>query len=244
LNFKVGGIGLNLQAANYVFLFDRWWNPAVEDQAVKRVHRIGQTQKVFIRRFYCIDTIEERILTRLAEKRRLFRTVIDAARPEPDSLGLTEEEIFSLFNIKVRPRKSSQKKGPTPVVLDNMDPTQFEVMVAQDYENQGYVLHHSGGSHDAGIDILAEKLTAGARERVVIQCKHQRANVGRPILQQLWGVVSADPSFTRGDLVTSSAFTPEAKQFATGKRLTLVDRDLLSKLVRDFNVARFDSPPA
>jgi len=244
LNFKVGGIGLNLQAANYVFLFDRWWNPAVEDQAVKRVHRIGQTQKVFIRRFYCIDTIEERILTRLAEKRRLFRTVIDAARPEPDSLGLTEEEIFSLFNIKVRPRKSSQKKGPTPVVLDNMDPTQFEVMVAQVYENQGYVLHHSGGSHDAGIDILAEKLTAGARERVVIQCKHQRANVGRPILQQLWGVVSADPSFTRGDLVTSSAFTPEAKQFATGKRLTLVDRDLLSKLVRDFNVARFDSPPA
>lgn len=244
LNFKVGGIGLNLQAANYVFLFDRWWNPAVEDQAVKRVHRIGQTQKVFIRRFYCKDTIEERILTKLAEKRRLFRTLIDEARPEPDSLGLTEEEIFSLFNIKVRPRKSSQKKGPTPVVLDNMDPTQFEVMVAQVYENQGYVIHHSGGSHDAGIDILAEKLTAGARERVVIQCKHQRANVGRPILQQLWGVVSADPSLTRGDLVTSSAFTPEAKQFATGKRLTLVNRDLLSKLVRDFSVASFDSSPA
>jgi SNF2 family DNA or RNA helicase len=71
LNYRVGGVGLNLQVANYVFLFDRWWNPAVEDQAVKRVHRFGQTRGVFVRRFYCKDTIEERILRKLAEKRRL-----------------------------------------------------------------------------------------------------------------------------------------------------------------------------
>jgi superfamily II DNA or RNA helicase len=242
LNFKVGGLGLNLQAANYVFLFDRWWNPAVEDQAVKRVHRIGQTQKVFIRRFYCKNTIEERILRKLEQKRRLFRNVIDEARPEPDSLGLTEEEIFSLFNITVRPRSVSQR-SPILVVLENMDPTQFEVMVAELYERQGYSVHHTGASRDAGIDVLAERTNAGARERVVIQCKHQQANVGRPVLQQLWGVVTADPSYTRGDLVTSSGFTADAKQFANGKRLSLIDGALLSKLVEEYGVARFEHPP-
>ncbi len=244
LNFKVGGLGLNLQAANYVFLFDRWWNPAVEDQAVKRAHRIGQTQKVFIRRFYCKDTIEERILSKLAEKRRLFRAIIDEARPRPDSLGLSEEEIFSLFNLKVRPRKKSETSGPVHMILQNIDPTQFETLVARLYQKQGYTTHHSGGSHDKGIDILAEKMSAQARQRVVIQCKHQQANVGRPILQQLWGVVTSDPSFTRGDLVTSSGFTAEAKGFARGKRLTLIDRTLLEKLVRQFKVARFEQPPS
>ncbi|MBN2317104.1 MAG: restriction endonuclease [Sedimentisphaerales bacterium] len=245
LNFKVGGVGLNLQAANYVFLFDRWWNPAVEDQAVKRVHRIGQTQKVFIRRFYCKDTIEERILKKLEEKRRLFRNVIDEARPEPDSMGLTEEEIFSLFNITVRPRKSSQEPQHAPVITENMadmDPTQFEVMVAQVYEKQGYTVYHTGGSHDEGIDILAEKNNAGARERIVIQCKRWKDNVGRPEVQQLWGVLSSDPSYTRGDLVTSSGFSAEARQFASGKRLGLIGGDLLSKLVREYGVAHLGQP--
>jgi len=246
LNFKVGGTGLNLQTANYVFLFDRWWNPAVEDQAVKRVHRIGQTNKVFIRRFYCKDTIEERILSKLAQKRQLFQNIIDGARPEPDSMrltGLTEEEIFSLFNITVRPRKSSEKKGPPRVILDNLDPTQFEVLVAELYEKQGYSVIHSGRSHDAGIDVLAERTSAGGLERIVIQCKHQQANVGRPVLQQLWGVVSSNPSFTRGDLVTSSGFTAEAQQFASGKRLSLIGRELLSKLVQNYGVASLEDPP-
>ena len=244
LNFRVGGLGLNLQAANYVFLFDRWWNPAVEDQAVKRVHRIGQTNKVFIRRFYCKDTIEERILKKLAEKRRLFRNVIDGARPEPDSMGLTEEEIFSLFNITVRPRTLSEKRGPPSIILENIDPTQFEVLVADLYEKQGYSVRHSGGSHDEGVDVLAERTSGGGLERIVIQCKHQQANVGRPTLQQLWGVVSSNPSFTRGDLVTSSGFTAEARQFASEKRLTLIGGDLLSELVREHGVAQLEHPPA
>lgn len=242
LNFSVGGLGLNLQSANYVFLFDRWWNPAVEDQAVKRVHRIGQTHKVFIRRFYCKDTIEERILKKLAEKKRLFQNIIDEARPEPDSMGLTEEEIFSLFNITVRPRKPFERKGPTRVILDNIDSAQFEVMVAEIYEKQGYSVRHLGGSHDEGIDVIAEKTNAGGLERIVIQCKHQQANVGRPLLQQLWGVLTSDPSYTRGDLVTSSNFTAEAIQFASGKRLSLIDGALLSNLVQEYGVARFEHP--
>jgi SNF2 family DNA or RNA helicase len=239
LNFKVGGVGLNLQAANYVYLFDRWWNPAVEDQAIKRVHRIGQTRKVIVRKFYCKDTIEERILRKLAEKRRLFRQIIDENRPA-ESMGLTEEEIFSLFNLKVRPRKQTQQKEEGKLIqlnLDEMSPSHFENLVAEVYEKQGYKLTITGGSHDRGIDVIAEKFVGQAREKVVVQCKHQKAVVGRPILQQLWGVVSDDHSITRGDLVTSSNFSSEAIDFAKGKRLTLINRKDVSVLAHEFKVA-------
>src|SRR5438132_3406171 len=130
LKYSVGGVGLNLQAANYVFLFDRWWNPAVEDQAIKRCHRLGQQHKVIAKRFYCSGTIEERILTILAKKRRIFSDVIDENRPTV-SLGLSEEEIFSLFKgLTVRPRRSTQASGPTRVVLHNLDHKRFEDLVA------------------------------------------------------------------------------------------------------------------
>ncbi|MCD6337355.1 MAG: DEAD/DEAH box helicase [Candidatus Marinimicrobia bacterium] len=106
LNYAVGGVGLNLQVANHVFLFDRWWNPAVEDQAIKRAHRLGQKNKVFVHRFFCQDTIEERIIKKLAEKRRLFNEIINEGRPDPDSFGLSEKELFSLFDIEVHKRSS------------------------------------------------------------------------------------------------------------------------------------------
>jgi HJR/Mrr/RecB family endonuclease len=207
-----------------------------------RSHRIGQTQKVFVRKFYCKDTIEERILKKLAEKRRLFRQIIDENRPA-ESMGLTEEEIFSLFNLKVRPRKQTQQKEEgklIQLILDNMSPSQFENVVAEIYEKQGYKVTVTGGSHDRGIDIIAEKSVGEAREKVAIQCKHQKVVVGRPILQQLWGVVADDHSITRGDLVTSSGFSAEAKDFAKGKRLTLINRKALSLLAREFKVANFE----
>jgi SNF2 family DNA or RNA helicase len=178
LNFKVGGVGLNLQAANYVYLFDRWWNPAVEDQAIKRAHRIGQTQKVFVRKFYCKDTIEERILKKLAEKRRLFRQIIDENRPA-ESMGLTEEEIFSLFNLKVRPRKQTQQKEEgklIQLILDNMSPSQFENVVAEIYEKQGYKVTVTGGSHDRGIILLQKNLLVKLVRKLLFN-----ANIRKPL---------------------------------------------------------------
>jgi len=68
LSLKTGGFGLNLTRANHVFHFDRWWNPAVEDQATDRAHRIGQTRRVQVHKFVCIGTIEDRIDQLLAEK--------------------------------------------------------------------------------------------------------------------------------------------------------------------------------
>jgi SNF2 family DNA or RNA helicase len=99
MSYGAGSVGLNLQFANYVFLFDRWWNPAVEDQAINRAHRIGAAGPVTVNRFLTLQTIEERIDRILQEKRDLFDTIFSDAEPQRP-LGLTQEEIFSLFDLR------------------------------------------------------------------------------------------------------------------------------------------------
>jgi SNF2 family DNA or RNA helicase len=103
MSYGTGSVGLNLQFTNYVFLFDRWWNPAVEDQAINRAHRIGQKEPVFITRFVTPNTIEGRIAEILDKKRELFNELIAQNGP-PMALGLTEDDVFGLFNLKARPR--------------------------------------------------------------------------------------------------------------------------------------------
>jgi SNF2 family DNA or RNA helicase len=99
MSYGAGGVGLNLQFCGYVFLFDRWWNPAVEDQAINRAHRIGVAGPVTVTRFLTLSTIEERINQVLEEKRELFDTIFsDTAVPR--ALGLTQQEIFGLFNLR------------------------------------------------------------------------------------------------------------------------------------------------
>ncbi len=104
MSYGTGGVGLNLPFANYVFLFDRWWNPAVEDQAINRAHRIGQREPVFVTRFVTQGTIEERIAEVLERKRELFHELLEQ-NGSPPSMGLTEEEIFGLFDLQVRPKR-------------------------------------------------------------------------------------------------------------------------------------------
>jgi restriction endonuclease Mrr len=172
----------------------------------------------------------------------LFRQIIDENRPA-ESMGLTEDEIFSLFNLKVRPRRQARQREegkPIDLNLDNISPSQFENVVAEIYEKQGYKVIVTAGSHDRGIDIVAEKFIGEARERVAVQCKHQKSVVGRPMLQQFWGVINDDPSITRGDFVISSSFSAEAKDFAGNKRLTLIGREALSSLASEHKVANFD----
>jgi SNF2 family DNA or RNA helicase len=106
MSYGTGSVGLNLQFANYVFLFDRWWNPAVEDQAINRAHRIGQRDPVFVTRFITQGTIEGRIAEILERKRELFNELIEQNGPPP-SLGLSEEEIFGLFDIQARPKRAA-----------------------------------------------------------------------------------------------------------------------------------------
>ncbi len=101
MSYGAGSVGLNLQFAGYVFLFDRWWNPAVEDQAINRAHRIGSTGPVTVTRFLATGTIEERINTVLEEKRELFHAIFDAGAEPTGTVGLSREEIFGLFQLNL-----------------------------------------------------------------------------------------------------------------------------------------------
>jgi SNF2 family DNA or RNA helicase len=78
ISLKAGGLGLNLTAAQYVFLLDPWWNPAVEAQAIDRAHRIGQRENVFAYRLIARDTIEEKVLALQAAKRELADAIVGA----------------------------------------------------------------------------------------------------------------------------------------------------------------------
>ena len=78
ISLKAGGLGLNLTAAEYVYLLDPWWNPAVEAQAIDRSHRIGQTQHVFAYRLICRGTVEEKILELQQKKRDLADAILSA----------------------------------------------------------------------------------------------------------------------------------------------------------------------
>lgn len=99
MTYGAGSVGLNLQFANYVFLFDRWWNPAVEDQAINRAHRIGVKGSVTVTRFLTTNTIEQRINEILERKRELFDTVFNESVIAPRG-GLSREEVFSLFGLE------------------------------------------------------------------------------------------------------------------------------------------------
>jgi superfamily II DNA or RNA helicase len=94
VSLKAGGTGLNLTAADYVFLLDPWWNPAVEDQAADRAHRIGQDRPVMVYRMVAKDTVEERILALQERKRQLA----DAALGEADQASpITRAELLALL---------------------------------------------------------------------------------------------------------------------------------------------------
>ncbi len=101
LSLKAGGTGLNLTAATHVVHFDRWWNPAVEDQATDRAFRIGQTRGVLVHKLVCRGTVEERIDAMLEQKQQLSRELLQGA----DEIRLTElddRELLRLVSLDLR----------------------------------------------------------------------------------------------------------------------------------------------
>jgi len=103
LSLKAGGTGLNLTAANHVVLYDRWWNPAVEDQARDRAWRIGQTRTVLSHRLVCPGTVDERVEEVVGGKRRIADLVLpkssSLADLDPDqlrvALGLRTDQLLA-----------------------------------------------------------------------------------------------------------------------------------------------------
>lgn len=95
ISLKAGGVGLNLTEADYVFILDPWWNPAVEQQAIDRTHRIGQTKNVFIYKFITKDSVEEKILALQQRKLSVARSLITTE--ESFIKSLTEEDIREIL---------------------------------------------------------------------------------------------------------------------------------------------------
>jgi len=94
VSLKAGGTGLNLTAADHIFLLDPWWNPAVEDQAADRAHRIGQDQPVMVYRLVATDTVEERILALQQRKRDLAAAALGGAE---GAAPLSRDDLLDLL---------------------------------------------------------------------------------------------------------------------------------------------------
>ena len=99
LSVKAAGVGLNLAAANHVIHFDRWWNPAVENQATDRAYRIGQSKNVIVHKFVTKGTIEERIDEIINNKKTLAESVIGTG--EHWITEFSDQEIISMMRLTV-----------------------------------------------------------------------------------------------------------------------------------------------
>ena len=114
ISLRAGGVGLNLGAASHVVLFDRWWNPAVEVQAIYRAHRFDRELPLHVIRFLVVDTIEERIARILARKEELFDEIVESV--EMTHHRFTREELMDILELGPEdlPRLSTQQKEELP----------------------------------------------------------------------------------------------------------------------------------
>jgi non-specific serine/threonine protein kinase len=106
LSLKAGGSGLNLTAASHVIHFDRWWNPAVENQATDRAFRIGQKKNVLVHKFVCRGTVEEKIDELIESKHQLTRELFEGGA----ELNLTELSDKELLKLVALDLKSAMKE--------------------------------------------------------------------------------------------------------------------------------------
>jgi len=108
MSIKAGGVGLNLQEASLVIMFDRWWNPAVEDQAIQRAHRFGRSRPLHVVRFLVDDTIEERIDSLLKEKKNLFKEYVEGA-DNAEVPALSRSDLWKILGLAPRQPDQSYK---------------------------------------------------------------------------------------------------------------------------------------
>ena len=100
LSLKAGGAGLNLTAATHVVHFDRWWNPAVENQATDRAFRIGQQRNVLVHKFVCRGTVEDRIDQLIESKQKLVQDVLEGGA-ELKLTEMSDRELLDLVKLDI-----------------------------------------------------------------------------------------------------------------------------------------------
>jgi len=101
LSLKAGGAGLNLTAASHVIHFDRWWNPAVEDQATDRAFRIGQSKNVLVHKFICRGTVEEKIDSLIQSKKQLSQDILEGGGEELLLTEMKDDELLKLVRMDI-----------------------------------------------------------------------------------------------------------------------------------------------
>ncbi|MHC9538115.1 MAG: DEAD/DEAH box helicase [Vulcanimicrobiota bacterium] len=202
LSLRAGGQGLNLQEASYVFHFDRWWNPAVENQATGRSHRMGQRYPVTVYAYTCVNTIEERIEQILEGKRALFATLVDQVSMDVRKL-LTADELFGLFGLSAPLRLKAKSSSS-----DRVDPVMRIVNA----------IRKSGWEHvslDKDSTIIARRYDEIGTERVV-----------RIRFADRWSDSLLDEGIEKWDfIVCPSGFPEEAGPLAEERGIGLLDED-------------------
>lgn len=234
LSLRAGGVGLNLQAASYVFHLDRWWNPAIEEQADSRAHRMGQVYPVTVFRYICANTIEERIDQKLREKRRLFQEIVDDVSLDL-SIVLNEEELFGLFGLTpTKPEAVSHRpdSGSSPD-FQGMTGQEFEEWVANQLRSFGFDVEITPIARDGGVDLVARYTDALQIEtKLLIQCKNQREPVGVAVVRELRGVLPDRTPGTTAVVISPSGFTADAEAFASAHGVQLWGPEKLKQLSR------------
>jgi HJR/Mrr/RecB family endonuclease len=234
LSLRAGGQGLNLQEASYVFHFDRWWNPAIGQQAEDRSHRFGQVFPAHVYIYTCEDTVEERIERVLQQKQALFEELIDDVSIDLQS-KLTTEELFALFGLTPPTQAKSARRSLDPLVnYAELSGVEFERYVQRLLERKGWRVETTPLTRDRGIDLIARrKDEVGVELTLYIQCKNHASPVGVEIARALNGALPKHLSGARGVLVCPSGFTAAAIAFAKECDLTLWDRHHLFTLAEE-----------
>ena len=230
LSLRAGGVGLNLQDASYVFHLDRWWNPALENQADSRAHRMGQRYPVTVFRYLCTDTVEERIAQALQQKNHLFHEMVDDVSLDL-SAALGEQELFALFGLD-SPRVPPPVAAALPEPLfSRMSGRDFEDWLANRLRVQGYQVRQSPPSHDGGLDLMAWRSDAlGIETRLWVQCKNRQSPVGIAALRELRGVVPDRAAGGTPIVACPAGFTAEARAFAAAQGMHLWGLEELAAL--------------
>ncbi|MHB1242581.1 MAG: SNF2-related protein [Gaiellaceae bacterium] len=225
LSLRAGGQGLNLQEASYVFHFDRWWNPAVENQAEDRSHRLGQASPVTVYKYVCENTIEERIDGILRGKQALFDQLVDDVSIDLKK-HLSTDELFGLFGLE--PPPSARSRAVEPPRYGGMTGEEFERYLGDVLGRLEWSVELTRRSRDGGIDLKAAKIDrVGIETRLYVQCKNQGAPVSIEIVRELNGVL--DPA-VQGVVAAPSGFTAEARRFAAERGIQLWDAEHLEAL--------------
>jgi HJR/Mrr/RecB family endonuclease len=226
LSLRAGGVGLNLQDASYVFHLDRWWNPALENQADSRAHRMGQRYPVTSFRYLCVETIEERIAQTLQAKNHLFQEMVDDVSLDLGA-ALNEQELFGLFGLDT-PRGASRAAEtaaePKSTPFSQMSSRDFEDWLAERLRAQRFEVKQTPPSYDGGLDLIARRQEAlGLETCLWIQCKNHQAPVGVQVLRELRGAVPAGAVGGTPVAACPAGFTAEARAFAAAHSIQLWD---------------------